>query len=129
MACQNRGLLECLMGTTTEQEPREIFLGGWLKLFGLKATHAAKIALCTQSYISNISGGRKPNVNALYLLRISDHLGMTVNDFFLPPPSKSDPTSFTHISAQAREAVIKRWREIDQQQVEKPAKRRAAGGR
>ncbi|WP_147413532.1 helix-turn-helix domain-containing protein [Pseudorhodoplanes sinuspersici] len=126
---QNRGLVPCLMGKTTDDENREIFLGGWLKLFGLKTVRAAEIAGCSQSYISNISGGRRSDVNALYLLRLSDRLGVTVNDFFVPPPSESDPTSFIDISAKARESVIKRWQQIREHESEKPAKKRAGARR
>jgi hypothetical protein len=73
-------------------EPREIFLGDWLKAWGIGPTEAAKIAGCTQSYISNISRGVRPNVNALFLLRLSEHMRVNVNDFFRRP-SRSEKTT------------------------------------
>ena len=120
------GLLDSPMGTKPKIPPQEIFLGGWLELFGIGKTRAGEIAGCSQSYISNISGGRRGDVNALYLLRLSQRLGVTVNDFFVPPPSETDPTSFIDISAAAREAVIKRWQQLRDEQPPAPAKKRVA---
>lgn len=50
-------LLEFGMGKRKKPEPREIFLGDWLKRFEIGPSEAATIAGCTQGYISNISGG------------------------------------------------------------------------
>lgn len=96
------------MGKKPTVEIPEIFLGEWLKLLGVGATAAAKIAGCSQSYISNISGGRRENVNALYLLRLSDHLGIKVNDFYQKPPSAAAIEPFADISPEARTAVLNR---------------------
>ncbi|MES5483625.1 helix-turn-helix transcriptional regulator [Bradyrhizobium sp. INPA03-11B] len=100
------------MGKRNHVEPQEIFLGAWLKLKGIGATEAARIAGCTQSYISNISGGVKNNVNALYLLKLSDHMGITVNDLFRKPPSEAQIAALSEFSPQARESLLKSKRKI-----------------
>lgn len=100
------------MGKRTPVEPQEIYLGAWLKLKGIGPTEAAKIAGCTQSYISNISRGEKDNVNALYLLRLSEHMGITVNDLFRKPPSEAQIAALSEFSPEARESLLRSKRKI-----------------
>jgi len=102
------GLLQCDMAKRTKLEPREIFLGVWLKEWNIGPTEAARIAGCTQSYISNISAGARSNVNALYLLRLSEHIGVNINDFFRPLPSKSQLDPLKNLSPKAQAAVLGR---------------------
>lgn len=87
-------------------EPREIFLGDWLEHFGIGATEAAKIAGCTQSYISNIKRGARQNINALYLLRLSEHMELNINDFFRPLPSQSQLVALSKLSPKAQAALL-----------------------
>lgn len=84
----------------------EIYLGDWLDHFNIGPTEAAKIAGCSQSYISNISRGAKKNVNALYLLRLSEHLGVNVNDFFRRLPSQAQLSALTDLSPKAQAALL-----------------------
>ena len=98
------------MGKHDDEEPPEIFLGRWLEFFEKDVTEAAGAAGCTQGYISNIIANRKPNVNVLYLLRISEWLGVTVNDFYRPLPRKSELAAFKQLSPKAQEAVLAKQR-------------------
>lgn len=102
-----RGFLQCDMAKRTNVEPQEIYLGAWLKLKGIRATEAARIAGCTQSYISNVSRGAKKNVNALYLLRLSEHMEITVNDLFRKPPSEAQIKSLSEFSPEAQESLLR----------------------
>lgn len=102
------GLIKCDMGKSSRPEPREIYLGAWLRQKGVGVSEAARIAGCTQSYISNISGGKRPNINALYLLILSEHLEISVNDFFQPPPPVAHVESFKRLSEKAQKAILGR---------------------
>ena len=84
----------------------DIYLGDWLDFFGIGPVEAAKIAGCTPSYISNIKRGAKKNINAIYLLRLSEHMGVNVNDFFRPLPNKSQLQSLKSLSPKAQAAVL-----------------------
>lgn len=96
------------MGKKATPKPREIFLGDWLDRWEIGPSAAAKIAGCSQSYISNIKRGEKTNVNALYLLALSEHIGVTVNDFFRKPPPKAHLAEIQEFSPQAQGALLKR---------------------
>lgn len=99
-------LVPSFMGNNPKPEPREIFLGAWLELFEIGSTDAAAIAKCSQSYISNISRGRKGNINALYLMALSEEMGITVNDLFRRPPPRTQIAQLREYSPQARAALI-----------------------
>jgi len=101
---QFNGLIKYAMGKKPKQkppEPREIHLGAWLRLKGIGPSEAAEMAGCGQSYISNIMRGVKMNINAQYLLRLSEKLEITVNDLFEPPPLASQVESLSRLSDQA----------------------------
>lgn len=105
------GLLECAMARERKARPREIFLTDWLEYFTVSQTRAAEIAGCTQSYISNIGRGARSNVNALFLLALSEELGITVNDMFRRPPSKAQVAQLQEYSPQAQTAILSRKRQ------------------
>lgn len=100
--------LHSTMAKKSVDEVPEIYLGEWLKHFGIGPTEAAKIAGCSQSYISNIIAGRKPNINALYLLKLSDHMEVNVNDFFRPLPSQSQLKTLGQLSSKGQAAILTR---------------------
>jgi DNA-binding Xre family transcriptional regulator len=102
-----KGLLKCGMAKRHAPAPREIFLGEWLKRSGIGPTEAAEIAGCTQSYISNISSGARKNINALFLLRLSEHLKININDFFQRPPPESQIAPLRSLSPEAQEALLR----------------------
>ncbi len=91
-------------------EPAEIFVGQWLKYYGVTQVEAGEIGGCGQSYIANISAGRKKNVNAQILLRLANHLDIKVHDFFRRPPSPEIEAALADLSPEARASVIDRKR-------------------
>lgn len=101
-------LVKCSMGKKPKPAPREIFLGDWIDFFDLKVIDVAKRAGCTQGYVSNIARGAKDNINVLYLLAISDMMGITVNDLFQRPPSKTMIAQLESYSPRARETILAR---------------------
>lgn len=94
------------MAKRSNTDAREIFLGDWLAHFEIGPTEAAKIAGCTQSYISNISRGARTNINALYLLKLSEHLEVNINDFFRPLPSQAQIAPLKGLSPKAQAAIL-----------------------
>lgn len=101
------GLLKCGMAKKQTVEPREIFLGDWLKRWDIGPTEAARIAGCTQSYISNISRGARKNVNALILLPLTEKYGININDLFRKPPTEAQIASFKALSPEAQDALLR----------------------
>jgi plasmid maintenance system antidote protein VapI len=99
-------LLKLGMAKHGKSEVRPIFLGDWLEHFNVGPTEAAKIAGCDQSYISNIVAGRKKNINALYLLKLSEHFDLNINDFFRPLPPQSQITALQGLSSKAQAAIL-----------------------
>jgi plasmid maintenance system antidote protein VapI len=100
--------LQCGMGTKANLEAPEIHLGDWLDFFEMKVGEAAEVAGCHQSYISNIIAGRRTDINVVFLLRLSEHLGITVNDFYRPLPSKSQLTTLKNLSPKAQATILAR---------------------
>lgn len=98
------------MGKGRTPDTPEIHLGDWLEFFEIGMTDAGKIAGVGQSYISNIVAGRKPNVNVLILLKLSEHMGVTINDFYRPLPSRSQLKALEDLSPKARAAILDRER-------------------
>jgi hypothetical protein len=99
-------LLELGMGKHGKPEVRTIFLGDWLEHFQVGPSKAAEIAGCDQSYISNIIAGRKNNINVLYLLRLSEHFDLNINDFFRPLPHPSQIAALQGLSSKAQAAIL-----------------------
>lgn len=77
--------LRSRMGKKAKLSTPQMYLGQWLALKDIGPTRAAEIAGCSQGYISNIMRGAKTNINALYLFRLSEHMEITVNDFYREP--------------------------------------------
>ena len=94
------------MGKKADVAPPKIYLGDWLDEFEIKNGAAAEMAGCDQSYISNIMAGRKKNINALYLLRLSEAFDLNINDFFRPLPSQSQITALQGLSPKAQAAIL-----------------------
>ena len=109
-AVQKEVPLKCNMGKVIDEEPPEIFLGQWLEFFETDVSEAAVAAGCSQGYVSNIIANRKPNVNVLYLLKISELLGVTINDFYRPLPKKSELDAFKKLSPKAQNAILHKQR-------------------
>lgn len=123
------GLLKCDMGkkrqkpaTGLEVVPPEIFLLRWLAFEGIGVTQAADKIGVSQSYVSNIGAGRRPTVNIVYLLALSDLLEITINDFYRPPPSEAETFGLQGYSARAQATILKH---INRKPPPKPVKRRS----
>ena len=97
------------MGKKAGDEPPKIYLGEWLAEFEIENGQAAEWAGCDQSYISNIAANRKPNVNVLILLRLSEKMGVTVNDFYRPLPNRSQLSALKNLSAKAQATLLARF--------------------
>lgn len=100
--------LQCDMTALHDEEAPEIYLGDWLELFEVQVGEAAEIAGCGQSYISNIIANRKSNINVLFLLRLSEKLGVTINDFYRPLPNRSQLTTLKNLSPKAQATLLAR---------------------
>lgn len=101
------------MGKKTADPKPEVpplFLGEWLAYFGIGSTEAGRIAKCDQSYIANLSNNVKGNPSAAILYRLSEHLDITVNDFYRPPPKDEQIASIADLSPRAQRAVLDRAR-------------------
>jgi helix-turn-helix protein len=96
------------MTKPNDDDAPEIHLGAWLELFEVPIGEAARIAGCGQSYISNIVANRKANINVLYLLKLSEEMGVTVNDFYRPLPSKSQLNALKSLSPKAQATILAR---------------------
>ena len=87
-----------------------LYVGNWidaLESLGYTRNSIARAIGVTQSYISNMSHGTRPkNPKPYYLLRISQILGVTINDFFVCPPDSIDPAEMTEVSRQAVAVLI-----------------------
>lgn len=101
-------LVQWAMNKANDDDTPEIHLGPWLDLFEVTVGEAAEIAGCGQSYISNIIANRKANINVLYLLKLSESMGVTVNDFYRPLPSKSQLSALKSLSPQAQATLLAR---------------------
>jgi plasmid maintenance system antidote protein VapI len=102
-------LLPWDMDKAGDEQPPTIYLGAWLEEFKIDNGEAAKAAGCDQSYISNIVAGRKPNINVLYLLRLSEYMGVTVNDFYRRLPNKTQLEALKNLSPKAQATLLARF--------------------
>lgn len=102
--------LKCDMAKAKKEPPLRIFLGQWLDFFEMDVGEAAKVAGCSQGYVSNIIANRKTNINVLYLLNISNKLGVTINDFYRPLPRKAELDAFKELSPKAQAAILQKER-------------------
>lgn len=101
-------LVQFDMAKRTRVPDPEIYLGDWLELYEMKVGEAAKIAGCGQSYISNIVAGRRTDINVKFLLRLSEHFGVTINDFYRPLPARAELTTLKNLSPQAQANLLAR---------------------
>lgn len=97
------------MGKQAGSGPPRIYLGDWLNEFEISNGEAAEMAGCDQSYISNIVSGRKTNINVLILLRLSEKIGVTVNDFYRPLPNQSQLAALKNLSPKAQTTLLARF--------------------
>lgn len=101
--------IQCGMGKQAKNDPPPIYLGDWLDEFEWDNGRAAEAAGCDQSYISNIVANRKPNVNVLILLRLSEKMGVTINDFYRKLPNKTQLAALKDLSPKAQATLLARF--------------------
>lgn len=87
---------------------KPLYVGEWIEATGFTQSEVVKNTKISQGYISNISGGRRSNPSAEYLRRISEFIGVTMNDFYLPPPQQRDIEALSRYSPVARETLLKK---------------------
>ena len=97
------------MGRKTDAAEPTIYLGDWLAEFEIDNGTAAEMAGCDQSYISNIVANRKTNINVLILLRLSEKMGVTVNDFYRPLPNRSQLAALKNLSPKAQAKLLEKF--------------------
>lgn len=101
--------LEYGMGKAAANSIPTIYLGDWLAEFDMDNGDAAAAAGCDQSYISNIVAGRKTNINVLFLLRLSEAMGVTINDFYRKLPNKAQLAALKDLSPKAQATLLARF--------------------
>ena len=96
------------MGKGPTLPSKKIFLGEWIDAIpGRTPKGAAAAANVTESYVSNIAGGKKANPSSLVMLAWSEYLGITVNDLYRPPPSPTTLKELSNLSPAARETLLR----------------------
>lgn len=94
------------MGKLTKRTYKRIYLGEWLDALGQDQKGTADAAGVNPSYISNIVSGRKTNPSGYVMQAIADHLEITMNDLYEPPPSHSAVAMLNGLSPEAREVLL-----------------------
>lgn len=113
-------LVKCGMGKTPLKQkarPPEknrdlepLYVREWID--ALSEQHkVVKATRISQGYIANMSGGKKENPSAAYLRRIAKFLGISVDDFYRPPPPEDQLEALRGISQAARAALMRQIKE------------------
>jgi transcriptional regulator with XRE-family HTH domain len=101
-----RGFLQSGMAKKPPKQFRQLYVGEWIEAAGVPQKDVVKATGISQGYISNMSGGRRSNPSAEYLYRISDFIGVAMNDFYVKPPEKSDVEWIGKLSSKTRDALF-----------------------
>lgn len=88
-----------------EWEP--LYVGDWIEACGFDQKDVVKETGISQSYLSNMSGGRKNNPSAAILRKIAKFLGVTVDDFYQPAPSPQHLKTLRGLSEAAKLALVR----------------------
>lgn len=107
--CGDSRKLKCGMGKLPKRQYKPLFVGDWIDATGHQQNVVAKAAGVSQSYISNLSGGRRSNPSAFVLKAIADQIGVAMDDFYMAPPAQTDMVRLRQISARARESLHQAW--------------------
>lgn len=95
------------MGKLPKRTYQRLYLAEWMEVTGLDQAAAAKAGGVNQSYISNMIAGRKKNPSAYVLVRITNHMQISVNDLYHPPPPEAALRAISHLSPGARAHLFK----------------------
>ncbi len=83
-----------------------LYVGEWIDVLAVQH-EVVRATNISQSYIANMSGGRKVNPSAAYLRRIAKFLGITVDDMYISPPGPGAQISaLKDLSPAARAALM-----------------------
>lgn len=96
------------MGKLPKRVYPPLYVVEWIEALGAERAKVAKAGHCTQSYISNMGGGRRLNPSAYVMYYISEFLGVTVNDLYQPPPPESSIEAMRALSPRARATLMSR---------------------
>jgi transcriptional regulator with XRE-family HTH domain len=75
---------------TAQKDHERLFIGEWIEALGAKQKDVADASGIGESYLSLLIDGTKKNPSALILYKISEHLGVSVNDLYNAPPPKAE---------------------------------------
>ncbi len=98
------------MGKIPQRKRPPIYLNEWIEATGRDIAGTAKAAGVEESYIRNLIAARKDNPSSHNMLLISEHLGVTVNDLYQPPPTGQALKALSSLSPQARAAIAHKLR-------------------
>lgn len=74
------------MPRTVQKRTRTLYLGQWLRRLGRKQKEIADAAGVGESYISQLISNPRKGASPSVLLDISEELGISINDLYMPPP-------------------------------------------
>jgi transcriptional regulator with XRE-family HTH domain len=94
------------MPAITRPQYKKLHLGEWLARLNVKQADLARDVDITESYLSKLISGKKVNPAISLLLKISDRLGITVNDLYKPPPSISALDDLKNFSQAAVQQLL-----------------------
>jgi transcriptional regulator with XRE-family HTH domain len=91
------------MPSVRHSQYKKLHLGEWLARLNVKQADLARDVGVSEPYLSNLISGKKLNPAVSLLLKVSDRLGISVNDLYKSPPSISaleDLKSFSPAAVQ-----------------------------
>lgn len=94
------------MPSVRRPQYKKLHLGEWLARLNVKQADLARDVEVSEPYLSNLISGKKLNPSINLLLKISDRLGITVNDLYKPPPSISALDDLKNFSPAAVQQLL-----------------------
>jgi transcriptional regulator with XRE-family HTH domain len=90
------------MSRIVEKLFKPLYVGEWVAGYlakkGLQQEDLAEAIGITDGYLSELMSGKKKNPSAHVLRAISEELGITINDFYNKPPSRSQLDRLKNLS-------------------------------
>jgi transcriptional regulator with XRE-family HTH domain len=85
---------------------RKLYLSEWLDRLGRRPVDLARHLGVGESYVSNLRSEKRSNPSIYILIDISEFLGVTVNDLFMPPPKAGTIGELKTYSTSAVERLL-----------------------
>jgi transcriptional regulator with XRE-family HTH domain len=98
------------MPSVRRPQYKKLHLGEWLARLNVKQADLARDVEVSEPYLSNLISGKKLNPSINLLLRISDQLGLSVNDLYKQPPSISSLEDLKNFSPAVIQKLLDRPR-------------------